>query len=121
MILAKGDFFEKYNREGQDFEENLTPVLVGDEIEGCLQFLSVRDQVLFQSRGQSSMAKVFFAFNPDLTINMLLKHVRREDGSVSGEDWYMVRGVKTIGRPGQTVMWVVLVEEQEQQGDFGVG
>lgn len=119
-MLAVGDFFEKYNRTGADFRENLTPVPVGEEIEGSLQFLSVRDQFLFQSRGQQSSARVFFGFDPELSVNTLLRHVRREDGSRPINEWYMVRGTKTIGRPGETVMWVVMVEAQEHQGSFGV-
>lgn len=120
MSLPRGDYFEKYKRDGADFQENSTPVRVGSDIEGNLQFLSVRDTLLYQSRGQMSMAKIFFDFDPELSINMLLKHVRREDGSVPGTEWYMIRGVKTQGPPGKTWLWIAMVEQQQQQGDFGV-
>lgn len=118
--LAKGDKFAKYYLAENDWTQStvLTPV-AGGTLEGNLQSLSVKESLLYQAIGSLTKAKIFFASDPSLPERAILKHTARTDGSLAAPRWYRVLGTKTEGPPGQTWLWIVIVEEHTQLGAYG--
>ena len=113
--LATGDILRVYAKESGDWTEDEV-VRYQRQVEGLVQNLTASEAADYGLDGQRRSVQMLFAANPQINERMMVLHNSRSDGSAVTPRWFEVAGCFEEGRPGQTLLWVVLAYELTNMG-----